>query len=435
MTNSGLRRRSFLGAIGATASAALLGACRKSDGSSSGSQPPGSKTINWWHISNTEPLLSTWAGLAKDFEAAHPGVKINITPLENEAFKAKLTTVTQAGNPPDLFASWGGGALAQQVQAGLVKELTGDLQAFLTSNVSPNGLKLYQVDGKQYGVPTDLGMVGFWYNKELFEKAGVKSTPRTWGELLAVVKQLKAAGIVPIALAGGEKWPVHFYWAYLAIRQGGVAAMEAAARTGEFDRPEFVTAGAKLKELIDLQPFQPGYLGAKYMATDGQAAIMGNGQAAMELMGQWAPPTQAAYSTSKRGIGDKLGYFSFPALEGGNGSPTEAFGGGNGFTVGKNAPPETLELVKFLLSVESQRKTVAGGYLPVTRGAEDAITDANAKLVHAALTEASGFQLYLDQAYPPAIGQQVNDSMAELLAGTATPQQVAQAIAKVAKSQ
>jgi raffinose/stachyose/melibiose transport system substrate-binding protein len=228
---------------------------------------------------------------------------------------------------------------------------------------------------------------------------------------------------------------VHFYWAYLAIRQGGVAGMAAAAKTGEFDRPEFVTAGEKLKELIDLQPFQPGFLGAKYMATDGQAAIMGNGQAAMELMGQWAPPTQAAYSTSKKGIGDKLGYFPFPALEGGSGSPSEAFGGGNGFTVGKNAPPETLELVKFLLSVESQRKTAVGGYLPVTKGAEDAIADPNAKLVHAALTQASGFQLYLDQAYPPAIGQQVNDSMAELLAGSATPQAVAQAIAKVAKSQ
>ncbi|MEY2934005.1 MAG: hypothetical protein RL033_4754 [Pseudomonadota bacterium] len=440
MTFHGLRRRSFLGVLGATAGAALLPACRKGDGASSdqassGSQPSSSsKTINWWHISNTEPLLSIWAGLAREFEAAHPGVKINITPLENEAFKAKLTTVTQAGNPPDLFASWGGGALAQQVQAGLLRELSGDLKAFL-SNVSPSGVKLYEVEGKQYGVPVDLGMVGFWYNKELFAKAGVKSTPKTWGELLEVVKQLKAANIVPIAMAGGEKWPAHFYWAYLVIRQSGVAGMADAAKTGDFDRPEFVNAGVELKKLIDLKPFQPGYLGAKYMATDGQAAIMGNGQAAMELMGQWAPPTQAAYSTNKKGIGDKLGFFPFPALEGGKGSPNDVFGGGNGFTVGKNAPPETLEFVKFLLSVGSQRKTAVGGYLPVTKGAEDAIQDPNAKLVHEALTQATGFQLYLDQAYPPAIGQQVNDGMAELLAGSASPQAVAQAIAKVAKSQ
>ncbi|MEO8178166.1 MAG: extracellular solute-binding protein [Deltaproteobacteria bacterium] len=428
MTPHRLRRRSFLGVVGASAGATFLDACRKEESSS-----PGGKTLDWWHIQNTEPMLSVFAGLAKDFEAAHAGVRVNVTPLENEAFKAKLTTVTQAGNPPHLFNSWGGGVLRQQVDAGLVQELGGEAASFLQT-ISANGRGIYQIDGKQYGVPYDLGMVGFWYNKELFGKAGVKDTPKTWAELLLVVQQLKAAKVIPIALAGAEKWPAHFYWSYLAIRQGGVAAMADAAQTREFDRPDFVTAGAKLKELIDLQPFQPGFLGAKYQATDGQAAIMGNGQAAMELMGQWAPPTAAAYSTDKKGIGDKLGFFPFPALEGGKGSPSEVLGGGNGIALGKNAPPEALALLKFVLSPESQRKAASAGALPVTQGAEDAIKDPNLKLVHAALSNASGFQLFLDQAYPPAIGQQVNDSVAELVAGSASPQAVAQAIAKTAKN-
>lgn len=428
MTSHTLRRRWFLSVIGASAGAAFLSACRKRESSS-----PGSKTIDWWHIQNTEPMLSVWAGLAKDFEVTHPGVRVNITPLENEAFKAKLTTVTQAGNPPHIFNSWGGGVLRQQVDAGLVKELAGDGTAFLR-NVSPNALGMHAIDGKQYGVAYDLGMVGFWYNKELFAKAGVTSPPKTWGELLEAVRQLKAAKIVPIALAGAEKWPAHFYWSYLVLRQCGVSGMADAAKTGEFDRPDIVTAGAKLKELIDLSPFQPGFLGAKYQATDGQAAIMGNGQAAMELMGQWAPPTAAAYSTDKKGVGDKLGFFPFPALEGGSGSPSEVLGGGNGFAVSKNSPPEALELLGFLLSLESQRKAAAAGVLPVTHGAEDAIVDPNLKAVHAALTRATAFQLYLDQAYPPALGQQVNDSVAQLVAGTASPQAVAQAIAKTAKN-
>jgi raffinose/stachyose/melibiose transport system substrate-binding protein len=430
MSINALRRRSFLGLAGAAAGAALLPACRNKEGSSSGA-----KTIQWWHIQNTDPMLSVWAGLARDFEAAHPGVKVEITPLENEAFKAKLTTVTQAGNPPDLFHSWGGGVLEQQVGAGLVKEIAGDAASFL-SNVSPNGVKLYQIGGKQYGTPYELGMVGFWYNKELFAKAGVNGTPKTWGELLGVVRQLKAAGIVPIALAGGDKWPAHFYWAYLALRQGGVASMTQAAKTGAFDAPVFVTAGAKLVELVELEPFQPGFLGAKYMANDGQSALMGNGQTAMELMGQWAPTIEAAYSTDKKGIGAKLGFFPFPALEGGTGSPAEVLGGANGFAVGKNAPPEVFEFLKFLLSPDSQRKAAAvGGVLPVTAGAESALEDPNLKLVHDALKNATGFQLYLDQAYPPAIGQQVNDSVAELVARSASPQAVVQAIAKTAKNQ
>jgi raffinose/stachyose/melibiose transport system substrate-binding protein len=72
--------------------------------------------------------------------------------------------------------------------------------------------------------------------------------------------------------------------------------------------------------------------------------------------------------------------------------------------------------------------------LPVTQGAESAISDPNLKLMHEILTQATGFQLYLDQAYPPTIGQQVNDSVAALVAGSASPQEVAQAIAKTAKN-
>src|SRR5688572_28391304 len=253
MTSIALRRRSFLGLAGTAAGAAFFGGCSREQAVS------GSKTINWWHIANTDPMLSVWAKLARDFEAAHPGVKVNITPLENEAFKAKLTTVTQAGNPPDIFHSWGGGVLEQQVNAGLVREFSGDAKVFL-GNLAPNGVKLYEIGGKQYGVPYELGMVGFWYNKELFARAGVQGPPKTWSELLATVKQLQAAKIVPIALAGADKWPAHFYWSYLAIRQGGVAGMANAAKTGSFDGPDFVAAGERLEELVALEPFQPGFL-------------------------------------------------------------------------------------------------------------------------------------------------------------------------------
>jgi raffinose/stachyose/melibiose transport system substrate-binding protein len=430
MTANRLRRRSFLGMAGAAAGAAALAACGDDEGSSSS----GDKTVDWWHIANTDPGKTINEGLAKEFEGANAGVKVKIEAIENEAFKAKLTTVTQAGNPPDVFHSWGGGVLKQQVKAGLVKPLDKDVSSWI-GNVLPSAVELYKVDGKLYGVPFDAGMVGFWYNKELFDKAKVTAPPATWNELLDAVRKLKAAGVVPIALAGAEKWPGHFWWSYLAIRQASVAGMAEAAKTGAFDGADFVTAGAKLKELIDLDPFQNGFLGAKYSANDGQAAVMGNGQAAMELMGQWAPGTQEAYSTTKKGITDKLGFFPFPKLEGGKGAETEVFGGGNGFAVGKNAPKEAFDFIKFMLTPESQRKSAAGGgFVPTAKGAEDGITNPNLKVVSETLAKASAFQLYLDQAYDPAVGTQVNDSVAELFAKKASPEQVAQSIAKVAKN-
>jgi raffinose/stachyose/melibiose transport system substrate-binding protein len=435
MTTPYFSRRSLLGLAGAGAGAIILGGCGDDSGSGGSGDSNGSATIEWWHISNTDPGLTVYANIAKAFEQAHSGTKINITPLENQAFKDKLTTVTQAGNPPDIFHSWGGGVLADQVKAGLVKEFPAEAQSWL-SQVNRHAREAYQVDGKQYGIPFDLGMVGFWYNKELFEKAGVTSEPTTWPEFLEVVQKIKAAGITPIALAGAEKWPGHFYWSYLAIRYAGVDGLQKAAEDGSFDTDDFVTAGEKLKELIDLQPFQKGFLGAKYSANDGQAGIMGNGQAAMELMGQWAGPTQAAYSSSKKGITDKLGFFPFPGVEGGKGSPQDVFGGGNGLAVGKNAPDAAFEYVEYFLSVDVQKKVVteAGGVIPVTQGAEVALTDENLKKVQQLVANAPKFQMYLDQKYPPALGNQVNDSVAELFAGKATPEQVAQAIAKTAKT-
>ncbi|MFC7762350.1 extracellular solute-binding protein [Catellatospora bangladeshensis] len=426
-----LSRRTLLGLAGAGAGAYLLSAC----GSDENADPNAPQTINWWHIQNTEPMLPVWAAIAKEYESAHTNVKVVIQPLENEAFKAKLTTATQAGSPPDLFQSWGGGVLKQQVDAGLVKDITADVQPWIGS-LLPAAVQPFTVDGKIYGVPFDVGMVGFWYNKDLFAKAGITAPPTTWAELLTTVSKIKAAGIVPIALAGKEKWPGHFYWAYLAMRVGGLGALQKAAEDGNFDTPDFIAAGQRLKELVDLQPFQKGFLGADYSSPDGQAATMGNGGAAMELMGQWAPSVQASTSTSKKGLGDKLGYFAFPAVDGGKGSVAEAFGGGNGFVVGKNAPASTLDFLKTLLDVVNQRKSAAtGAVLPTVKDAADAIKDPNSKTVASSLAAATGFQLYLDQAYPPAVGQQVNDSVAELIAGSKKAEDIVKDITTVAKSQ
>ena len=54
-------------------------------------------TIDWWHIQNNDPMKTVWADAVKQYEADHPNVKVNVTVLENEAFKSKLTTTMQGG--------------------------------------------------------------------------------------------------------------------------------------------------------------------------------------------------------------------------------------------------------------------------------------------------------------------------------------------------
>ncbi|MEV0665377.1 extracellular solute-binding protein [Actinomadura luteofluorescens] len=428
-----LSRRSLLTAVSAAAvlaaAAPMVAACGDGGSGSGG----GKVTVEWMDIATTEPSKSLYPQIAKAYEAAHPNVRIKLTNLENEAYKSKTTALVASGKLPDVFVTWGGGVLKQQIDAGLVKDLTSD-GASLLGTITPVSQKAYQFDGKTYAVPYDMGMVGFWYNKRHFAKAGIKDTPKTWAEFLDAVRKLKGAGVTPVALAGKDKWPGHYYWAYLAMRVGGMPAMEQAAKSNDFTAPAFVQAGQHLKELVDLQPFQSGFQNAGYDAPGGQAATMGAGKAGMELMGQWAPSVEK--DASGKGIGDDLGWFPFPTVDGGQGAVTDVFGGGNGHALSKGAPKEALDFLTFLMNAENERKLVSSGaFMPVVKGAESALDDPNRKQVAQALDGSSGFQLYLDQAFPPAVGQQVNDSVAALVGGKGTPEEVTQQVTKAAKSQ
>jgi raffinose/stachyose/melibiose transport system substrate-binding protein len=428
--------RSALGVV--AAAAAVIAGCGGSDddpGSSAATKSSdGPVTIEWWHISNNEPMKSIWADAAKQYMADHPNVNIKITVLENEAFKSKLTTTMQGGKPPDMFQSWGGGTLAEQQQAGLIQDVTAPTKDWI-DQLNPAATGLYQIDGKQYGVPFNLGMVGLWYRKSLFEKAGIETPPATWAEFLDAVGKLQDAGVTPLAIGGKDKWPGMFWWANLSLRIAGMDALAKAGEDGSFDAPGFVKAGEELKRLIDMKPFQEGFLAAPWDGAGGEAATMGNGRAAMDLMGQWAPSTFAANTKDGDKVLDDLGWFPFPTVDGGAGQASEQFGGGDGFAFGRDAPPETVDFARYLVTSDVAEKAGASGaLLPVKKGSESSVTDPNMKAVLDARAEASSVQLFLDQAYPPAVGQAVNDAVQGLFAGKSSPQEVAQQIADAAKA-
>jgi raffinose/stachyose/melibiose transport system substrate-binding protein len=387
-------------------------------------------TIQWWHISTEEPQAAYWQGLADAYTAENPNVTIEITILENNAFKERLVTVMQANDPPDLFQSWGGGVLWSFADNGLVRNIAAELEGeWQESFAAQAALELYGQNGEYYGVPWTWGAVGLFYNKALFEQAGLDpdSPPTTWAEFLETVQTLKDAGITPIALGESEKWPGHFWWVYLAIRLGGQDAFLAAYnRDGSFADEPFVQAGTHLAELIALEPFPDGFLGMTY---PDQAAVMGNGEAAMELMGQWAPAVQAGSSESGEGLGEDLGWFPFPVVEGGAGGPDDVLGGGDGFAVGANAPDETVDFLRYLTNVENQRAGAEIWIVPVVAEAEDVLAD-NPIMVDilAARNNAPYFQLYYDQFLPPAVGEAVNDAVETLFAGVGSPEEAAAAI-------
>ena len=161
--------------------------------------------------------------------------------------------------------------MQQQDKAGFLKDITKDVASWETE-LSPTAVDAFKVDGKVVGVPFEVGEVAFYYNKKLFEKAGLKAEDiKSWDDFLGAVKKLKAAGITPIVVGAGDKWPMHFYYSYLVTRIGGEHALAdaKAGKDGGFKNETFVEAGKRLRELAALEPFQPGYLTTKHTRIGG----------------------------------------------------------------------------------------------------------------------------------------------------------------------
>jgi raffinose/stachyose/melibiose transport system substrate-binding protein len=388
-------------------------------------------TIEWWHIQNTDPPMSNWQAVADQYMADHPNVTINITVMENEAFKAAIQTNMQAGDVPDLFQSWGGGGLLQQVDAGLVQDISGEV-GDVTGDLT--GVGSFEFDGAIYGLPWKVGMVGFWYNADLFAEAGLESPADTWEGLLEQVQTLKDAGITPIAVGAGDQWPAHFWYSYLMVRLCGSGGMVDIAKDNNFERDCVIEAGQKVLDLVALDPFQEGYLGAGWDAPDGESGTMANEQAAMDLMGQWGPGAFANQLglDSATDIPWTLGWAPFPEVAGGAGTPTEGFGGVDGFVVGKDAPPEAVDFLKYIVSDDVQRQISVDQPLPSNRNAVDVVTDPNQQAVFEGLSELTFLQQYLDQFFTPEVGGQVNEQTALMFGDATTPEDAAAAITATA---
>ena len=386
-------------------------------------------TVKWLHIEVNPAQVKIWDEVARAYEAAHPGVKVEMQFLENEAYKAKLPTILQSKDRPHIIYSWAGGVLKAQIEAGVLEDITDQVKGY-SDTITPAALAAFTQNGRVYGLPIALSQVGFLYNKELMAKANVDATAiKTWDDLLAAVKALKAAGVTPIVVGGADKWPLHFYWTHLAVRIGGKAGFDAALRgeNGGFAGETFQKSGELFKQLVDLQPFQNGFLGFKNPQAVG---YFGDGKAAMTLAISSAYHLQRALAADKVGLGeDKIGWFDFPVVPGGKGAPTDTLGGITGWLITKGSPKEATDFLKFFISKDVQTRLAAGNFLvPVVKGAEAGINNGFMKRIADNLAKSNYHQNFYDQTLGPSVGRVVNDVSAEIAGGSMTPQQAATAI-------
>lgn len=422
MNKTHTTRVASIAAVSAIGLAALTGCTAQ--GSDSGSD---GVTIVWWHNGTGEPLLGFWEEIAAEFEEANPGVTVEVTAYQNEELQRTLIpNQLRTGSGLDLYQQWGAGELAAQVEAGYVMDITDQVSEEI--NLLGGVVAPWQYEGATYGLPFNFGIEGFWYNKDLFAQAGIAEVPTTLDELYDAIDKLKAAGITPIAVGAGDNWPAAHYWYNFALKSCAPEVLQEAQSTYNFDDPCFLEAGDLLQEFIASEPFQEGFLATTAQQGAGSSAgMLATGKAAMELMGHWNPGVMGGILQEETGNADAsppefLGWFNFPGIEGAQGDPTAALGGGDGFSCSAWAPPECVDLLKYISSVDVQtRFGEIGAGVPVTPGSEKGIADENLKQVLAGLQEASYVQLWLDTAYGPTVGGAMNEGIVALFGGQGSP--------------
>ncbi|WP_218014214.1 extracellular solute-binding protein [Rubellimicrobium roseum] len=390
-------------------------------------------TIDMLHVENNPDAVALWEELAAEYEAANPGIDVNLEFLENEAFKAKLPSLLQSDEAPDIFYSWGGGVLDIQRESGALRPLTEMMDAeggAWRNTYSEGAINGLSFDGDVWAVPYRTGVVAFFYNKEQFEQAGVEAAAiQTWDDLLAAVQTLKDAGLTPITCGGADKWPLHFYYSYLIMRNGGSAALEA-AKSGAPDAyldPAIVQAGEQVAELGALEPCQNGWQGSRWPEPLGDFA---DGRAAMILGFEDTNLDQISQATDGQGLAqENIGRFAFPVVEGGAGAATDTFGGLNGWAVTANAPDEAIDFLRWFTAPEQQRRQAeTTGMIPVVAGAEEGVVDPLVRASAEALATSGYHQNYLDQDLGPNLGRTVNDVTVELWDGSTSPEDAAQTL-------
>jgi len=401
-------------------------------------------TIKWWTNVTADPGKTFWQTVAKEYSDAHPGVTVEFSGYQNEELQRTLIPqALQAGGDaaPDIFMVWPGGEVASQVKAGYLMDLTQPL----ADTIKDWGgvLAPWQVDGKQYGVPFTFSVEGFFYNKDLFAQAGITAPPKTLPELNDAVTKLKAINVAPIAVGAGDLWPAGHWWYQFALASCSVETLQKATSTYDFTDPCWVKAGEQLKAFVDTNPFQDGWQASSgQQGADSSAGWVANGKAAMELMGGWNEGTigSLAPDTTGDGKGDVpawLGWFPMVSIPGSAGLAGIQMGGGDGWGIYKDAPPETVDFLKFISSPEIQKRFTTEGQIgnPANPGAFSAVTDPVLLQIMGGMQAAPYIQLWLDSALGPNFGGPMNQAIVDLMSGKGTPQDVVKAIQDTAAKQ
>lgn len=308
-------------------------------------------TPNATDAKDPKNVLKAFREVADQYEKLHPGIKIQFNPeAEIQDYDSVIRAKAAAGELWDVW--WGQWAsLNGTYPEGIAVDLT---PYFKQPNPYISGNKAWQdamnqtvlnetisPKGAHYNINGDFVGTAFFYNQELFGKAGIASPPKSWPELIDAAKKLKAAGIAAAGATPSYGWfQRHFLTDFYANDFEKIAAFDKAPAISALDEavairkgilspkdPRFMAWWPIFKQFTDY--WEPDYL-TVVGDQPGNPALddFVAGKTAIYYSGSWTPN-----DLRDRGVTFKWAAFNFPTLskdvsQYSNGKPTAGQVGG-----------------------------------------------------------------------------------------------------------
>lgn len=251
--------------------------------SSSAKEQESSEPVELEFLFGDPNRTEIFSRIVEDFNNSQDGVHVTFNATGTNHLEELMTRLA-ADDAPDLTSQLQGFELASYVDAGYIKDIKNE--PFM-KYIRDTELDTVTIEDGVYGIPMDTQAWGVFYNKELFEKAGISDVPVTVSELKDCVEKLKASGITPFAAGYATEWTIGQFLGYGASSILTPAAVELGDdyKKGNwtFDQPGIDQAFDVLDLVADNTQDRP-------FDTDvsGQYAAFAKGDAAMMLQGNWS---------------------------------------------------------------------------------------------------------------------------------------------------
>ena len=360
-----------------------LVACSGGDKDKESSDDSGEIVLNVinYHV-GTDYAADYYSYLFEEFQKTEAGknVEFNFEEIPTtDAYNQKIKLLISSGDLPDIVFNGGNNITELAAKSGKVADLTPyfDEDPEWKALFDDTSLEFNTVDGKIYGVPVSKEISYIYYNKELFEKAGIEA-PETafasWDEFFEVCDQLKAKGITPLGMDTADSGWLTNLWMSALIGTNGEAGNEwmNTMYPTDFNTPEVEAAAEKIQTMFK-EYTTADAVGGKY---DPMATHFFNGEVAMFPNGPWMIPDFREPEKAPEGFYDKVGIMLMP----GNGMEMVPTPGDMVGATEKEKIEAAVAFLKFETSPENQIKALEmTGLQPVSNDLEipDTLTESD----------------------------------------------------------